>query len=466
MTRGLHTRLALLLLLLGACTALQQHQVAAAAASLNGNPSHEHPTPSPIPEVNDSKGTKKEVAEIQKSGLLLTKLIVINRHGHRAPNAPYWDMCPNDKKNQYRYKVDAEDLTARGMKEEYGFGRYMRHKYRDFLGNRFNRTLHFFRAVGEPRILQSAMAVAQGIFPDGFGPGGYLPSRPQFVPVFSDMDTHEYLLDDVPCFRRAESDMYHWLNNSLSDFVADPNVAEVVKSVRAACGPAVGKSRPLYAYLKTVADGMTFNADYGLKVCGGNVTPEVLFKIRNVSLGLLMARLYHTDVQQTYTAVDLPYRFLRLMEPRSAHKKNNSKDNSSTNNTTSSDDEEDKRRDAVLYFVHREALYAFAQFFGFQYNVPGLPSGELPVASALIMEKLQPASALAGGKNKTSYVKFVLWTPYDGTSTVEVPRCKIPQLCRVDELRQLHDDRVARTGTWDKLCNYTFSEMDHNTDIR
>ncbi|KAH9582127.1 Histidine phosphatase superfamily [Trypanosoma melophagium] len=459
------------------------------------NQRHPHSTPMMIPEVNRTGNSKKALHAFQKkNNLVLTKLIIISRHGHRAPNAPYWDLCPSDKENRRKYNVDAEDLTALGMKEVYDFGEYVRHRYRHFIGRRFNRSLHFFRAVGEPRILQSAVAMSQGLFPDGFGPGGFLPSRPQFVPVFADMDTHEYLLDNVPCFRRAEQDVHHWINNSMEAFMQDANVIEVVRYMKKVCGykdkaaavTAGVKKRPLYAFIKTVADGMTFNADYGLHVCGGRVTPEMLFKIRNISLQLLIARLYHTDEQQTYTAVDLPLRILRLLHHRNPPNQENL------------NDFVDTRQEATFYFVHREALYALAQFFGFSYSVAGLPQGELPVASSLILEKLEPAenfkkvektpsntntddtanggsnsdsnnsadNEMVGERSKTAYVKFILWTPNDGTSTVEISRCSIPQLCTVDELQRIYTERVKRTGTWDKLCNYTFSELDHNTDIR
>lgn len=396
---------------------------------------------------------KEKFKKMRKSDLVMTKLVVMVRHGHCSPAASYWDLCPADRKNRHHYDVNAEDLTGRGMKEEYELGQHLRHKYANFIGKRFNRTLHFFRAVGEPRILQSAVAVSQGVFPDGFGPGGYLPSRPQFVPVFSDMDTHEYLLDDVPCFRRAEADVRQWVNNSLRDFLADPNVAGVLKYMKEVCGKSKGE-RPLYEYLKTVADGMIFNTDYGLKVCGGRISHDMLYRIRNVSLEMMMARLYRTDEQKTYTAVDLPFRLLHMMQHRQLPKE------------TELNDFLDTRQESVFYFFHREGLYALAQFFGFSYSVPGLPRGELPVASAFIVERLEPRHASSDDGRKKVYVKISLWTPRIGTSTIEVSQCKVPQLCKLQELQRIYEERVGRTGTWDKLCNYTFSDMDHNTNIR
>ncbi|EKF32397.1 acid phosphatase, putative [Trypanosoma cruzi marinkellei] len=426
----------------------------AAVTPVDSRQQHPHGTAAPIPDVEQTPEIKRRLEKVGEDELVITKLFVLNRHGHRSPNAPYWDYCPRDRKNRRNYDVYSEDLTGLGMKEEYELGQYLRHKYADIIGNRFNRSLHFFRAVGEPRILQSAMAVSQGIFPDGFGPGGFLPNRPQFVPVFSDMDTHEYLLDDVPCFRRAESDVKHWITSSLAEFVADANVAEVLKYMRKVCGTPTKEPKSLFAYIKIVADGMIFNTDYGLNVCGGSITPEMLFRIRNVSMQFLLARLYHTDEQQTYTAVDLPYRFLRIMKhysPPSGKELN---------------DFVDTRQESIFYFVHREALYAFAGFFGFIYNVPGLPRNELPVASTLIVERLERKHSLRLDKKRITYVKFILKTPYHGTSTIQIPQCKIPQLCRLDELQHIYDRRVARTGTWEKLCNYTYSEIDHDTDIR
>jgi hypothetical protein len=398
--------------------------------------------------------TKEEKKSILRSKLVLTKLVVLNRHGHRAPNAPFWQMCPNDAASKKRYDVAPEDLTGLGMQEEYHFGQYIRDTYHSFLGDKFNRSLHYFRAVGEPRILQSAMAVAQGIFPNGFGPGGYLPSRPQFVPIFSDMDTHEYLLDDVPCFRRAENDSHRWLETHYAAFINDPYNSKVITAMKELCGPYNGTAKN-YAYIKTVADGLTFNTDLGLNVLNGKLTPQMLFNIRNVSLQLLLQRLYNTDEQQTYTVVDLPRSVLNTFNHTHIG-----------DSPAQLNDFHDTRQESNFYFMHREALYAFAQFFGFQYNVAGLPQGEVPVASSLIMEKLMPRSDQFSHNEKKIYIRTTLWTPYNGIYSIPIAKCRIPELCELHELREIHDERVKRTGTWEKLCHYSPQEIDHTTDIR
>lgn len=397
--------------------------------------------------------TADEKKALFESKLVLTKLIVINRHGHRSPNAAYWDFCPNDLANKPKYDVNAEDLTGLGMQEEYGFGQFLRHRYFKFLGDKFNRSYHYFRAVGEPRILESAMVVSQGLFPDGFGPTGFLPSRPQFVPIFSDMDTHEYLLDDVPCFRRAEEDSKAWIQHNFPRFILDPQVKRTVDRMHDLCGPPK-QNVSEYAYIKTVADGMTFNADMNLPVCDGKLTPEDLFEIRRVSLRLLMERLYNTDEQQTYTVVDLPRAFLKALN------------HTRIGEGLQIDDYLNTRQEAHFYFVHRETLYALAQFFGFEYNIPGLPHGEVPVASSLIIEKLMPAKDQFTHSLNKIYVRFLLWTPGTHVLNIPIPQCRIPALCELDELMDIYKKRVERTGSWEELCNFTVHEMDHTTDIR
>lgn len=397
--------------------------------------------------------TSDEKKALFNSKLVLTKLIVINRHGHRAPNAAYWKMCPNDLDSKPKYDVNPEDLTGLGMQEEYDFGQFLRQRYFNFIGAKFNRSYHYFRAVGEPRILESAIAVGQGLFPDGFGPGGFLPSRPQFVPVFSDMDTHEYLLDDVPCFRRAEKDSKLWVENNFKEFMADPKVNRTVQLMHELCGSA-STNFSEYAFIKTVADGMTFNADMGLKTCGGNLQPEDLYQIRNVSLRLLMERLYNTDEQQTYTVVDFPRTILTALN------------HTHVAEGLEIDDYLNTRQEANLYFVHRESLYALAQFFGFEYHIPGYPPGELPVASSLIIEKLMPVKDQFTHALNKVYVRFLIWTPTTHLMNIPIPDCRIPALCELRELIQVYQDRIERTGSWEKLCNFTIHEMDHTTDIR
>lgn len=386
--------------------------------------------------------------------LELVKLIVLNRHGHRAPNPPYWNWCPNDIANKYKYNVNMEDLTGLGMQEEYKFGTWLRHHFHDFIGVKFNRTKHFIRSVGEPRVLQSAMAVAQGIFPDGFGPDGFLPGRPQFVPIFSDMNTHEYLLDDVPCFMRATADSDNWVKNNMNAFLMDPVVSGAIKELRDLCGPIKGDQPSDSSFVKTVVDGVIFNHDYGLKPLGGRVDPKLMFELRNISIQMLLHRLYGTDAQQTYTSMDFPETLLGAFD--SAKKSVELMD---------IDDFGHPFQQVEVFVGHREALYAAAKFFGFDFEITGLPNSEVPVSTAIIFELLRD-----NDKNLETqddfFVRTNVYTPFDGHYTMAYPDCRSPRLCKLSELHKIFKTRVKRTGAWRELCNYTEPELDRITGIR
>ncbi|CUG93395.1 acid phosphatase, putative [Bodo saltans] len=386
--------------------------------------------------------------------LELVKLIALNRHGHRAPNPPYWNWCPNDAANRFKYDVNMEDLTGLGMQEEYNFGVWLRQHFHDFIGVKFNRTKHFIRAVGEPRVLQSAMAVAQGMFPDGFGPGGFLPGRPQFVPIFSDMNTHEYLLDDVPCFKRATADSGKWVEQHMAEFVKEPKIANALAELRNLCGPIKGDQPSDSSYVKMVVDGVIFNNDYGLKPLGGRVTPELMFELRNISIQMLMQRLYSTDAQQTYTSMDFPETLLGAFD--SARKSIQLMD---------IDDFSHPFQQVEVFVGHREALYALEEFFGFQFEITGLPKGEVPVSTAIIFELLRENDK-DFDTSDDFYVRTNVYTPYDGKYTMAYPGCRSPRLCKLSELHKIFKKRVARTGPWRELCNYTEPELDRITGIR
>lgn len=141
---------------------------------------------------------------------------------------------------------------------------------------------------------------------------------------------------------------------------------------------------------------MTFNHDFGRPVVNGKVNASLLFQLRNISITLLMQRLYNTDEQQTYTAVDLPRTLLQMLN------------HTHLANDTEIFDYSDTRQEATFLFVHREALYALGQFFGFEYHVPGLPHGELPVASTLIIEKLMPRKDIYSHDEGKVYIRLTL----------------------------------------------------------
>ena len=374
----------------------------------------------------------------KEAPLKLTKLVVLNRHGHRAPNGPYWTACPNDAYNLKKYDVDVEDLSGLGMAEEFQFGKFIRTKYSSFIGETYNREDFFLRAVGVPRCIQSAMALAQGVFPNGFGPQGWLPGRPQFVSIFSDLDMHEYMLDDTPCWARSAQDQKEWYSKYFALYMADPTVHGAINELIKFCGAAYPATDDEMAlFVKLVVDGVVFNHDYGLQVLNGNVNNKLMFELRNISIQFLLGRLFDTDLQKTYGPMDFPNQLLYTAQNKYTAR--------------AYDDFMHPLQKVQVFVGHREELYGFAEFFGIKIQVEGLPFRELPVSSSFIFEIL--TQDVENGQNKT-FIKSTLWTPTNGEYSLAIPGCSSPRLCTVEELEFLVNQRNARTGTWRKICNY------------
>lgn len=263
------------------------------------------------------------------------------------------------------------------------------------------------------------------------------------------MDTHEYLLDDVPCFQRASADSKRWVDTKMKDFLLQPSIQEPMAKLRALCGPIMGDQPSDSTFVKTVVDGVIFNTDYGLDVLHGQVSPQLMFELRNISIRILMERLYSDDAQQTYTSMDFPETLLGAF----SHAR-------FSISRVDMDDFVHPFQKVEIFVGHREALYAFAKFFGFQFDISTLPLGEIPVSTALLFELLHDE------ESGVFYVRTLVYTPYNGQYTIAVPGCKSPRLCTLDEMQHIFDVRVKRTGPWRQLCNYTEPELDRITGIR
>ncbi len=369
--------------------------------------------------------------------LILSEVLVLNRHGHRAPNAPYWSMCPNDAYNKKKYDVLPEDLSGLGMEEEFQFGKYLRQRYNGFVSPVYNRDETFIRAVGVSRCVQSAMAIGQGLYPDGFGPGGWLPGRPQYVPIFSDIDDHEYLIDNSMCWTKSLDDQTRWYKTHFDEYMADPITKAAIDEVIELCGA----TRPvdngkMALFVKIVVDGIIFNSDYGLSVLGGKVTPSLMAELRNISIRFLLGRLETTQEQKTYMAMEFPHQLLML-----ANQRKDPRNYKSTLHPV---------QKMQIYVGHREELYGLAEYLGFQVNVKGLAPSELPVAATYIFEIFRQWNPVRNLND--TFVKTTLWTLQTGEYSIAIPGCESPRLCKEEELAKIIKKRESRTGSWREIC--------------
>ncbi|CAN0400938.1 unnamed protein product [Ectocarpus sp. 12 AP-2014] len=121
----------------------------------------------------------------------LVLLVTLTRHGSRAPNTVVDELCPANKANRAKYNVPPGQLTENGMNQALKLGNFLRETYiesMDFLpptlGSGCTPTFSsWLKSDSAARCLQTAQAMAMGLFPYGTGPPGF-PNQP--MPVLTE----------------------------------------------------------------------------------------------------------------------------------------------------------------------------------------------------------------------------------------------------------------------------------------
>ena len=149
--------------------------------------------------------------------LIYSKLLTVqmlSRHGIRAPKASLTSVCPAYN-NWDNYDVEPEALTGLGMMNMYKLGNDVRNRYiveNNFLPKTYQYRNIYVRSSDSPRCMQSASAFGSGIYPDGTGPKQYLPNRPTIVPVHTEREADDALLDSRKghCKKKVKQDSKVW----------------------------------------------------------------------------------------------------------------------------------------------------------------------------------------------------------------------------------------------------------------
>jgi hypothetical protein len=371
----------------------------------------------------------------------LVKVIVLNRHGHRAPNEPFWSLCPNELANRAKFRVGAEDLTRVGFEEELHCGEYLKKMYPDFITDNYNRSNHFVQASGEPRTLQSAMAITNGAFPvTRKSPSRILPHHPNLVPVFSSNINREYFLGDVPCRNATDTAVTKWLNSQEGKDLYQAN-EKLLKHIMKQCGTseAAQQSVTLDLLVKLLVDGLIFEHDFGLEPLKGHLSKREFMDLRNLSQEFLFGKLYGTDAQRTFTAAEFPHFLVKQFEFLAG---NPVQDTWNDNQVFAI------RTPLNIFIVHREQIYGLSFFYDFRYYAKNMAYGEVPSGAAFIFEYLRSKTT------KAISLRVKMWTPHDGELPVEVPMCERVHTCTRDEFAGAYINRTMRTGRWDVICNF------------
>jgi hypothetical protein len=429
----------------------------------------------------------------------LISVIVVSRHGTRAPNLNTIDICPGDKENLERYpklNISLEGVTGRGMAELYQLGTVTRERYieqMNFLSEYFRNDELYIRAVGEDRTLQSAIAFGHGLYPPTTAPHLYPNSLPAPLPVYTLPDELDTLLENRKsgCRATLSQDVKKWDKKYLKDILKSKEYEDAIDQLNEICDVDLLKLMDdtdgnLGDAIKDITDMLSFDAIEEFPYAE-HLDSDKLLHLRTLAVQILFGRLYNSSEQITYMNGDLPNTMLDEFDLNLEYFRNQSAPRST------------EAKKMIAYHGHREMLYAIAAFFDIRYNIsfPELPVGAIPPATTLFFELYadhsysnideHPAkhdSVAEKHEEKianTSFVRAMLWTPC-GTEVlgdvsngnhpnpeadashserIQEVACKPRRIrmhacshidCPFEEFKHIIKKQIKSTGPWEELC--------------
>jgi len=390
----------------------------------------------------------------------LKRVIVLSRHGNRAPNPQIEVVCPVFAREVLpMFGVAPAALSRVGMAENWENGQFLRHRYRHFLPHgpySYDGTFAFFSERAERNIVSTA-ALARGMFPDGSGLEGFAKERPNIVPIATTQDGADVLMNcprDGPCQRALSRDKKAWISENEERIYAQHS--QLFRTVSAACGFALepgkitykGKSKPLTWAAKAVMDAFSFAQNEGLDpTMGGRLSLATIEEFHAVVEGMVNGMNFGKPHQITYWAGDFIPTMLGLTRVPLQQPANK----------------------LHVFLNHRELIYVVAHILGVPIEFPGVAKDSLPSGCSLIVEVYDEGLRLffwspsqPSWKHKAKYLKKqkpMLELFRHGRLQPAIPAgCGLGKLCPVEALALSFIEFVRITGTYVKICNVSVEE--------
>ncbi|TMW68809.1 hypothetical protein Poli38472_006277 [Pythium oligandrum] len=380
----------------------------------------------------------------------LRRLVTLSRHGSRAPNDIVERICPNNLKNLEAYNVPLEQLTEFGMQQLVAVGEHIRKVYveeKKFLSSTFNGVKHahfetYFRSDAATRCSQSATAVGYGLYPDGTGPKGF-PRQPVPVTMQLLQNEHDFAAPKGPCKKTFVADMVKYADTRAKELMTQYNDSLVKMSE--ICGvnvfdvPKMQGGEDLVLAVKDIADMFIFDRDEQLPPLDG-LTPELSEQLEQLAFTNLMERYYTTDRMITYWNGGFSDLLLGKL-----------------NEAAMPDSPSPKEYRYFSYHGHRELLHGLAKMIGWDFSFEGLPTAlntsALHPGTTMFFE-LHARANTSATNDESYFLKTFMWDPTTKQrEQVTLSKCSSAD-CPLNEFNNIIKSHIARTGTWQSICNY------------
>eukprot|EP00992_Anisonema_acinus_P012246 TRINITY_DN7998_c0_g1_i1.p1 TRINITY_DN7998_c0_g1~~TRINITY_DN7998_c0_g1_i1.p1 ORF type:complete len:484 (+),score=99.77 TRINITY_DN7998_c0_g1_i1:57-1454(+) len=402
------------------------------------------------------------LAILDASKARLVRVVVLARHGNRAPNPQVEMLCPTYfEKVLPKFGVPPAALSPVGMAENWESGVFLAQRYRDFLPSGPFMDDGAISVMSErmSRNIVSMEALTLGMFPTGTGVKGFLQERPNLVPIATTQAGVDQLLNcprDGPCRPRFKADFNSWTAENDGRVFGENE--ELFHRISRACGYELrpegiefkGKAKTLTWAAKAVSDAFTFAANEGLDpTIDGRISHEDIQAFKHVAGSMVKGSRFGTDQQMTYWVSNFLPTVLKLATlPNARHAA------AWVHNRLH------------LFLNHRELVYASAHVLGIPIAYPGLPVDVLPAGCMLLFEIYE--------KDGESFMKFFWWGPSHpdaqdinkakgedsvaelykhGNVIPTAPHgCNPDELCPLAHVKALFDAWTNQTGTYQQIC--------------
>jgi hypothetical protein len=397
--------------------------------------------------------------------------VTLSRHGSRAPNDVVKTACPRNQANLDAYKVPLTQLTEIGMNQLQAVGEHVRHTYmvdepqheEAFLSRSLNGVNHshfetYFRADAATRCSQSATALGYGLYPDGTGPHGF-PHQP--VPITMQLleNEHAFAAPKGPCKSTMNADLAVYAQARAPELF--DQYRDVLDLLGEACGvpieeiPNVPGGEDIVMGVKDLADMFVFDHDEGLPLPEG-MTVDAREKLEELAFTNLMERYYSTDREITYWVGGFADLLVNTLQGGAVP-------------TAPSHAE-------YRYFSfhgHRELLHGLGMMLGWEFHFEGLPVAlnvsALHPGTTLFFElrarELTAEEAQEQPDAKEAYfVRTYMWSPFTEREQIKLTKCSVAD-CPLQEFNQIITGHIARTGTWETICDYHKPVLGNNQAV-
>jgi len=365
-------------------------------------------------------------------GKKLRGVVLLGRHGNRAPDPSVKVLCPNRKVQSALYESQncgPGSMTREGLRAIWDLGRATYRAYVQDAGlvpASYKRTDVYVQASSSDRTIMSAIAWGVTAFPETVQDAPYqVPPATYSVPM-----TEDNLLEvrKARCLGRLQQDIKEFDETVGKKIIENPEFNKLLDKVSGVCGVDLRKARELtdgefgiFEAIKDVSDAITGDFLEGFPRMEG-LTNETALEFLTMAENLFQNRLYGSPAQAAYLSGKLPEKIQNFFERHVITR------SQALGLLAAEDEKEDisdfakirAPRKLTAYHCHREVLYGIAKFLGFNITVerPGLPTGLLHPGAGLFFELWEDdkVPAKGSGLNQISlesrfYVRTLLWVP-------------------------------------------------------